>query len=139
MGKNMGRRKKKIVSKTSNQSDDKRIHTTLKKFNCSTLPGIDEVNMFKEDGTVIHFTNPKVTASPTSNTFTVSGQNETKKITEMPNVLNQLGIEGIQGLQAWAQQQGLTTPGAGVGAGPSAMPYMAGKTFDDIAEADDMD
>merc|ERR1711981_1312165 len=78
------RRKKKVSQKQGNVSDDKHIQQTLKKFACSNLPGIDEVNMFKEDGTVIHFKNPKVTASPTSNTFTVSGHNELKKITEIP-------------------------------------------------------
>merc|ERR1711934_668785 len=106
------RRKKKVAQKSANVSDDKRIQQTLKKFACSNLPGIDEVNMFKEDGTVIHFKNPKVTASPTSNTFTVSGSNEVKKITEIPGVLSQLGIEGLQGLQAWAKAQGLDAQSA---------------------------
>merc|ERR1719229_851893 len=105
------RRKKKVNQKQGNVSDDKRIQQTLKKFSCSNLPGIDEVNMFKEDGTVIHFKNPKVTASPTSNTFTVSGHNEVKKITEIPGVLNQLGLEGLQGLQQWAKAQGLAGDG----------------------------
>merc|ERR1712066_813817 len=104
------RRKKKVTQSKANVSDDKRIQQTLKKFACSTLPGIDEVNMFKEDGTVIHFKNPKVTASPTSNTFTVAGHNEIKKITEIPGVLNQLGLEGLQGLQQWAKSQGVADP-----------------------------
>merc|ERR1711887_439031 len=123
------RRKKKVVQKAGNVSDDKRIQQTLKKFACSNLPGIDEVNMFKEDGTVIHFKNPKVTASPTSNTFTVSGHNELKKITEIPGVLNQLGMEGLQGLQAWAKAQGLGADGMpnGVKAAP--------KKEDEIADA----
>lgn len=106
-GKGTARRKKKVVTAKQTLSDDKRIAQTLKKFQCSNLPGIDEVNMFKEDGTVIHFKNPKVMASPTSNTFTVSGHNDLKKITEIPGVLNQLGLEGLQGLQAWAKAQGL--------------------------------
>lgn len=106
-GKGQPRRKKKIVNNNKAMTDDKRIAQTLKKFNCSPLPAIDEVNMFKEDGTVIHFKNPTVKASPTSNTFTISGHNENKKITEIPGVLNQLGLEGLQGLQAWAKSQGL--------------------------------
>merc|ERR1712018_830022 len=106
-GKGNPRRKKKIIKSNQTISDDKQIAQQLKKFNCNTIPGIDEVNMFKEDGTVIHFKNPTVKASPTSNTFTVSGHNDTKKITEIPGVLNQLGLEGLQGLQAWAKAQGL--------------------------------
>merc|ERR1712179_190298 len=101
------RRKKKVTQSKNQVSDDKKIQQTLKKFSCSNLPGIDEVNMFKEVGNVIHFKNPKVTASPTSNTFTVAGHNEVKKITEIPGVLNQLGLEGLQGLQQWAKAQGL--------------------------------
>ena len=43
---------------------------------CVTL--IFQVNMIKEDGTVIHFLNPKVQASLSANTFAVTGQAETK-------------------------------------------------------------
>lgn len=35
--------------------------------------------MIKEDGTVIHFTNPKVQASVPANTFSVSGGGEIKR------------------------------------------------------------
>lgn len=38
--------------------------------------------MFKDNGEVIHFTNPKVQASLSSNTFAISGPSDTKcKIT----------------------------------------------------------
>ena len=39
-------------------TDDKRLQNTLKRLGVNTIPGIEEVNIFKED-TVIHFTNPK--------------------------------------------------------------------------------
>ncbi len=45
------RRKKKAVHKTAS-SDDKKITATLKKLNVSTIPGIEEVNMFKDNGEV---------------------------------------------------------------------------------------
>ena len=35
--------------------------------------GIDEVNLFKDDDTVIHFSNPKVQMSNGTNCFVVSG------------------------------------------------------------------
>ena len=37
------------------------------------VTGIDEVNLFKDDDTVIHFSNPKVQMSNGTNTFVVSG------------------------------------------------------------------
>ena len=41
-------------------TDDKRLQSSLKKLSVNTIPGIEEVNMIKDDGTVIHFNNPKV-------------------------------------------------------------------------------
>merc|ERR1712038_1364516 len=126
------RRKKKVTQSKNQVSDDKKIQQTLKKFSCSNLPGIDEVNMFKEDGNVIHFKNPKVTASPTSNTFTVAGHNEVKKITEIPGVLNQLGLEGLQGLQQWAKSQGIGEPQAKKADGLADIPETG--NFDEAEE-----
>jgi len=62
----------------------------LKRLGVSPIPGIEEVNMFKDDGNVIHFNNPKVSASPNSNTYVISGHSETKKITDVPGAMNQL-------------------------------------------------
>ena len=36
--------------------------------------------MIKDDGTVIHFNNPKVQASPSANTFAVTGHGENKSM-----------------------------------------------------------
>ncbi len=49
----------------------------------NTIPGIEEVNMIKEDGSVIHFNNPKVQASLAANTFAVTGHADNKQITEL--------------------------------------------------------
>jgi nascent polypeptide-associated complex subunit beta len=51
--------------KTS-QVDDKKLQTSLKKLNVQPIQAIEEVNMFKEDGNVIHFAAPKGTARPIS-------------------------------------------------------------------------
>ena len=70
------RRKKKAVHKSSGQ-DDKRLQNTLKRLGVNTIPGIEEVNIFKDD-TVVHFTNPKVQASIAANTYVISGPSQTK-------------------------------------------------------------
>ena len=55
--------------------------------------------MIKDDGTVIHFNNPKVQASLTANTFAVTGHAETKELTEMiPGILTQLGADSFKRL-----------------------------------------
>jgi nascent polypeptide-associated complex subunit beta len=57
-GKGTARRKRKTVHKTAS-GDDKKLQQTLKRLGVTNVPQIDEVNMFKDDGTVLHFTNPK--------------------------------------------------------------------------------
>lgn len=42
--------------------------------------GIEEVNMIKNDGTVIHFNNPKAQASLAANTFAITGHSEQKEV-----------------------------------------------------------
>jgi len=101
-GKGTSRRKKKIVHKTA-ATDDKKLQSNLKKLSVTNIPGIEEVNMIKEDGTVIHFNNPKVQASVPANTFSVTGTAENKQLTEMlPGILNQLGAESLTHLKKLA-------------------------------------
>jgi nascent polypeptide-associated complex subunit beta len=78
-GKGSARRKKKVVHRTAT-TDDKKLQSTLKRLSVNPIPGIEEVNMIKDDGTVIHFTNPKVQASLSANTFAVNGHGETKRM-----------------------------------------------------------
>jgi len=101
-GKGTARRKKKVIHRTAT-TDDKKLQSSLKKLSVNNIPGIEEVNMMKNDGSVIHFNNPKVQASLAANTFAVTGQSETKQITEMlPGILNQLGAESLQHLKRLA-------------------------------------
>jgi len=94
-GKGSARRKKKVIHRT-NTTDDKKLQGSLKKLGLSTIPGIEEVNMIKDDGEVIHFNNPKVQASLSANTFAVTGHAEIKQITEMlPTILSQLRAENF--------------------------------------------
>jgi len=57
-GKGSVRRKRKAVHKVVS-GDDKRLQSTLKRLGVNTIPGIEEVNLFRKDGKVIHFENPK--------------------------------------------------------------------------------
>lgn len=44
--------------------DDKKLQQTLKKLNVQPIQAIEEVNMFKSDGNVIHFAAPKGEMNP---------------------------------------------------------------------------
>ncbi|KAN0071913.1 NAC domain containing protein [Elaphomyces granulatus] len=102
-GKGTPRRKTKKVHKSST-TDDKKLQATLKKMNVQPIQAIEEVNMFKEDGNVIHFSAPKVQASVPSNTFAIYGNGEDKELTELvPGILNQLGPDSLASLRKLAE------------------------------------
>lgn len=103
-GKGTPRRKKKVVHRTAT-TDDKKLQGVLKKLNVNGIQGIEEVNMIKDDGTVIHFNNPKVQASLGANTFAITGHAETKSLKEiLPTILNQMGSDSLSNLRRLAEQ-----------------------------------
>lgn len=98
-GKGTPRRKKKVLHSTP-ATDDKKLQSSLKKLSVNTIPGIEEVNIIKNDASVIHFNNPKTQASLATNTFAITGHGENKQISEMlPGILSQLGPEGLMQLK----------------------------------------
>ena len=120
-GKGSVRRKKKVSTRSGAAQSDAKLNTTLKKLGATNIPGIEEVNFFKEDGKVIHFKNPKVQASVAANTYIVSGPSDTKPLQDLlPNIVSQLGMDNLQALQ------GMGGAGGGAGGGMPGMPGMGG-------------
>merc|ERR1719456_333659 len=73
-------------------------------FAPGAIQGIEEVNMFKEDGTVTHFSAPKVQASVAANTYVVTGHAENKRLEELlPGIINQLGPDNLANLKRIAE------------------------------------
>lgn len=105
-GKGSVRRKMKTTHR-STTTDDKRLQSTLKRLGVNNIPAIEEVNLFKEDGDIIHFSNPKVQASIGANTYVVSGRAENKKMQELlPGIINQLGPDNLAALKQMAASYG---------------------------------
>ena len=75
-------RRKKVVQRTATV-DDNKLQFSLEKLGLNNISGIEEVNMFTNQRTVIHFNNPKVQASLAANTFTITGHAETKQLIAM--------------------------------------------------------
>lgn len=128
-GKGTVRRKKKVASRSNAAQSDAKLSTTLKKLGAANIPGIEEVNFFKEDGKVIHFKNPKVQASIAANTYIISGPSETKALQELlPGIVSQLGMEDVnlQALQSMAA--------AGAGGVPSLAEGNEDEDDDDVPD-----
>ncbi|PAA56830.1 hypothetical protein BOX15_Mlig001463g4, partial [Macrostomum lignano] len=142
-GKGSARRKKKVLHKNTG-TDERKVTATLKKLGVNSIPGIEEVNMFKDDNEVIHFNNPKVQASLQANTFAITGQSETKRLTELlPTVWNQMGPDNFANLKRLATGAGgfgLSQPeegaagGAVDSAGTAASGAAAAADDDDVPE-----
>ena len=91
-GKGTQRRKHKVVHSTQQAGEDKKLKSAIKKFGVQQLSDIDEVNMFKDDNTVIHFRKPHIQFSVKENLLVVTGNQETKQLKEMmPEILKQVG------------------------------------------------
>lgn len=74
-----GTPRRKVVKQTKpTAQDDKKIMTTLKKLGTQPIANVEEVNMFKEDGKVLHFGAPKVQAAVGSNLFAITGNGQDK-------------------------------------------------------------
>ena len=97
-GKGTERRKKKVPPKAKNE--DAVLNKKLSKFGLQVLPDIEEVNMFRDDDTVMHFKKPALQFSIREQLVTISGDCETKNIKDLlPGILNQVGHQQYQALQ----------------------------------------
>mmetsp|Transcript_23064 Transcript_23064/g.92278 ORF Transcript_23064/g.92278 Transcript_23064/m.92278 type:complete len:195 (-) Transcript_23064:1118-1702(-) len=98
-GKGTMRRKKKATHRTA-PTDDRRFQATIKKMGMAQITGIEEVNLFRDDGTVTNFMNPTVQAQLHASTYVISGQNQTKPLQDMlPSLINQLGPDNIKNIK----------------------------------------
>ncbi|EFX01857.1 nascent polypeptide-associated complex [Grosmannia clavigera kw1407] len=141
-GKGTPRRK---VKRTPGRSaaDDKKLQLSLKKLNVQPINQIEEVNMFKSDGNVIHFAAPKVHASVPSNTFAIYGNGEDKELTDLvPGILNQLGPDSLASLRKLAESyqnmqkagEDAEKDGAADAEDDDAIPDLVDRTFEDKVE-----
>ncbi|GAM26247.1 hypothetical protein SAMD00019534_094220 [Acytostelium subglobosum LB1] len=99
------RRKKRVVHNNTG-NDSRQLQAKFQSLGIRPTPGIDEVNLFKADGTIIHFDNPSVMTA--QKTFVVSGTAQHKQIQELlPGILQHMGAEYLSNLtKIAAQMQG---------------------------------
>lgn len=113
-GKGTQRRKKKSVRKGPTV-EDKKLQAVLKRLNVQVLQQIAEVNIFNDDGSIIHFEGNFLTqAAVQAHTFVVSGRAQHKSIAEMlPGILSQCGPANFAHLQDMVGQYQAAAAAAG--------------------------
>ncbi|KAL7068525.1 NAC domain-containing protein [Cryptosporidium serpentis] len=93
-GKGTARRKKR-AQKPAGGIDLKKLQTITNRFRCQAFPAIGDITMMRSDGTCLHFANPKLQASVTSNTYIISGNGQEKKIKDLPRQVNQMDLSAF--------------------------------------------
>ncbi|CAE7569742.1 Btf3 [Symbiodinium sp. CCMP2592] len=97
-------RRRKLAKHQTNTADEKQLQAHLKRLGLNSIPGIEEVNMFTEDGGVLHFNTPKVQAAVGANTYVITGQPENKRLEELlPGIIHQLGADNLTNLRRIAE------------------------------------
>ncbi len=107
-GKGSVRRKKKVTHQAGG-SDSNKLAATLKRNGVNQLPGCEEATLFRNDGKVLHFTNPKVQASVQANTYYISGKSEEKNENDLPSGAAEM-------MQQWQQMAAAQAAAGGAGA-----------------------
>ncbi|GAN01442.1 mediator of RNA polymerase II transcription subunit 13 [Mucor velutinosus] len=135
-GKGTPRRKVKKTVNKAGSGDDRKLSAALTKLNVQPIAGVDEVNMFKDDGKVIHFANPRVSAAANANTFAIHGRSTEKELAELiPGILNQLGPDSMAALKKLAESFQQAQGGEAAGADDDEIPDLV-ESFDK-AEVED--
>jgi len=99
--KRYARWKKKTVVKVET-TDEKELQAALQKIRANQILNID-VNLFKDDGSVIHFNNLRAQALSPTTTFALHGHYENKQLMELLHeIANQIGTESISRLDDFA-------------------------------------
>eukprot|EP00406_Dinophysis_acuminata_P077493 CAMPEP_0179244094 /NCGR_PEP_ID=MMETSP0797-20121207/17880_1 /TAXON_ID=47934 /ORGANISM="Dinophysis acuminata, Strain DAEP01" /LENGTH=158 /DNA_ID=CAMNT_0020951599 /DNA_START=79 /DNA_END=555 /DNA_ORIENTATION=+ len=128
-------RRTKLSKHQSHAADDKQLQAQLKRLGVNNIPGIEEVNMFTESGTVIHFSSPKVQASVSANTYVITGHAENKRLEELlPGIINQLGPDNLANLKRIAEGYAASGAGAAAAAEADADIPDIGENFEDVSK-----
>ena len=103
-GKGTQRRKHEAKKRGNKVETDKKIEAIAKKAQAKKLNEISEINIFKDDNTVIHFKKPTLEYSFKEKVSFVSGLHETKNIKELiPAIIKQLGPKQFDLMKEYAE------------------------------------
>ena len=103
-GKGTQRRKHEVKKRGNKVETDKKIESIAKKAQAKKLNEISEINIFKDDNTVIHFKKPTLEYSFKEKVSFVSGLHETKNIKELiPAIIKQLGPKQFEFMKEYAE------------------------------------
>ncbi|XBW36466.1 hypothetical protein QEN19_002044 [Hanseniaspora menglaensis] len=98
--------KKSTASATASLAESEKIMSFMKASNGQSLPDVQEINFFCDDGEILHFENtliskPNVTQSESGDfTAITNAKYQSKTVTELlPGIIKQVGVQNMDLLQ----------------------------------------
>jgi len=133
-GKGTQRRTQK-VKVTHQVQEDGKLKSAVKKFGVQNLPDIEEVNMFKDDNSIVNFRKPLIQFSVRENLLIVTGEPQTKQLKDlMPEIMKQVGPQQYEALKTLVGDYAKQSGAAGVAADDEDdVPPLVAGTFEDAA------
>lgn len=127
-GKGTPRRKVKRAGRT--EADDSKVHAALQKMGAQTFTGVEQVNLFKDDGNVIHFGRPAVQQASDHDLFAIHGVSHERTVQEMlPEMIQSMSPESLAQLKQLSEQL-QAQQAAGQGGEGAAAPAAEGEKKD---------
>jgi hypothetical protein len=114
--------------------EDKNLNKAVARFDPKVIPEIEEVNMFREDATVLNMRKPTVKYAFKEQLLVVQGATETKTLKSMmPEVMKQVGPKELKHLSEIVSAMGGAKAEAAEEDEDDAPPELVG-TFEDAAK-----
>ncbi|KAJ1997441.1 Nascent polypeptide-associated complex subunit beta [Coemansia thaxteri] len=137
-----GTPRRKIVKSTKPVAkEDPKLASTLKQLNVQPIPDVETINMFKDDGKVLGFNAPRLSANLQANTFVIAGKPIEKTpeqaLSEMISRLGSFGPESLSQLAKMAE--GMQGSGSGAGDVDDDIPDLIASGEDAVDSKTDLD
>lgn len=100
-----GTPRRKVKRATRSEADDSKVQSALQKMGAQTFTGVEQVNLFKDDGNVIHFGRPAVQQASNYDLFAIHGVARERSVQEMlPEMIQSMSPESLAQLKQLSEQ-----------------------------------
>ncbi|KAJ2910479.1 Nascent polypeptide-associated complex subunit beta [Coemansia aciculifera] len=134
-------RRKIVKSSKPVAKEDPKLASTLKQLNVQVISDVETINVFMEDGKVLGFNAPRLSANLEANTFVIAGKPAEKSpeqtFSDMISRIGSLGPESLSQLAKMAE--GFQGSSSGVGDIDDDIPDLVASGEDAVDSKTDLD
>lgn len=129
-----GTPRRKVKRSVKSEGDDTKVQAALAKLNAQTFTGVEQVNLFKDDGNVIHVGRPAVQHASEYNTFAIHGHSVEKSVSEMlPEMIQNMSPGSLEQLRKLTEQMEAARGSGAPAESKEDVPNLVeGETFDKV-------